>query len=90
MEVEVGKVMHYYNHLGVAVISLIDSLKLGDRIHIAGYSTDFEQRVASMEINHHSMVWVKPGDSVALRVIEPVHVHDKVFRVVEEMMEPVY
>ena len=88
MEVEIGKVTHYYNHLGVAVLTLTDSLKLGDRIHIYGHSTDFTQRVSSMEVDHHGIVWVKPGDNVAIRVIQPVHEHDMVYRVVEEMLEP--
>lgn len=88
MEVEIGKVMHYYSHLGVAVLSLIDSLKLGDRIHVYGYATDFIQRITSMEIDHHSIVWVRPGDNVAVKVTQPVHVHDVVFRIVEETLEP--
>lgn len=88
MEVEIGKVQHYFSHLGVAVMSLVDDLKLGDRIHIYGHSTDFNQRVTSMEIEHHSVLWVKPGDNVAVRVIQPVHVHDMVYRVVEEELEP--
>lgn len=88
MEVEAGKVTHYYSHLGVAVLTLTDSLKLGDKIHIVGYSTDFTQRVTSMEVEHHSIVWVKPGDDVAVRVVQPVHVHDTVYRVVEESLEP--
>lgn len=88
MEVEIGKVQHYFSHLGVAVMSLVDDLKLGDRIHIYGHSTDFNQRVTSMEIEHHSVLWVKPGDNVAVRVIQPVHVHDTVYRVVEEELEP--
>lgn len=88
MEVEVGKVTHYYNHIGVAVLSLTDSLKLGDRIHIRGHSTDFSQRITSMEVEHHSILWVKPGDNVAVRVAQPVHEHDIVFRVVEEELEP--
>lgn len=88
MEVEVGRVTHYFSHLGVAVMSLTDSLKLGDKIHIMGHSTDFVQRVTSMEIEHHSIVWVKPGDDVAVRVNQPVHVHDMVYRVVEEALEP--
>ena len=41
-----------------------------------------------MEIEHHSIVWVKPGDNVAIKVSQPVHVHDVVYRVVEEMLEP--
>ena len=88
MEVEIGKVTHYYNHLNVAVLSLKQSLKLGDMIHIIGHSTDFTQRVGSMEVEHHTIVWVKPGDDVAVKVAEPVHEHDHVYRVVEEALEP--
>lgn len=88
MEVEIGRVTHYYSHLSVAVLTLSDSLKLGDRIHFYGHATDFTQRISSMEIEHHSIVWVKPGDNVAIKVSQPVHVHDVVYRVVEEMLEP--
>ena len=89
MEVEIGKVTHYYNHLGVAVITLTDGLKLGDKIHIVGHTTDFTQRVASMEVEHHSVIWIKPGDQAAVRVVAPVHENDVVLRVVEEIFEPV-
>jgi translation elongation factor EF-1alpha len=89
MEVEIGKATHYYNHLSVAVLSLTDSLKLGDKIHIVGHATDFTQRVTSMEVDHHSIVWVKPGDNVAVKVAQPVHVHDIVFRIVEEELESI-
>jgi hypothetical protein len=88
MEVEIGKITHYYNHLNVAAMLLTDSLKLGDKIHILGHGTDFTQRVASMEVNHHAVVWVRPGDEVAIKVIEPVYEHDAVYRVVEETFEP--
>ncbi|NUQ85515.1 MAG: translation elongation factor-like protein [Anaerolineales bacterium] len=88
MEIEIGRVTHYYNHIGVAVLKLDEALKLGDKIHILGHTTDFEQRVGSLEVEHHSVVWVKPGDDVALKVIEPVREHDVVYRVVEEAFEP--
>jgi hypothetical protein len=88
MEVEIGRITHYYNHLNVAGMQLIDSLKLGDKIHILGHGTDFTQRVASMEVNHHTVVWVRPGDDVAIKVIEPVHEHDTVYRILEESFEP--
>lgn len=87
MEMEIGRVTHFYTHLCVAVLSLSDDLKIGDTIHIIGHATDFKQKVSSMEIEHHSVVWVKPGDNVALRVVEPVHVNDVVYRVVEEARE---
>jgi hypothetical protein len=88
MEVEIGRVTHYYNHLNVAVLKLTDGLKLGDRIHILGHSTDLIERVASMEVQHHPVVWVKPGDDVAIKVTEPVHEHDLVYRITEESIEP--
>jgi len=88
MEVEIGRVTHYYNHLNVAVLKLTDGLKLGDRIHILGHSTDLIERVASMEVQHHPVVWVKPGDDVAVKVTEPVHEHDLVYRITEESIEP--
>ncbi len=88
MEVEIGRVTHYYNHLNVAVLKLTDGLRLGDKVHILGHSTDIIERVASMEVNHHSVEWVKPGDDVAIKVVEPVHEHDKVFRITEESLEP--
>jgi hypothetical protein len=88
MEFEIGRVAHYYNHLNVAVLNVNEALKLGDKIHILGHTTDFEQRIASMEVEHHSVIWVKPGDSVAIRVDEPVREHDVVYRIVEGSPEP--
>jgi hypothetical protein len=85
MELEVGKVTHYFNHLGVAVLRLDSELKVGDTIHVLGHTTDFMQKVTSMEVNHHTVVWVKPGDDVAMKVIGPVHEHDTVYRVSEEV-----
>ena len=87
MEVEIGKVTHYYNHLQVAVLKLNDSLKLGDRIHVLGHSTDLVERVTSMEVNHHVVVWVNPGEDVAIKVNEPVREHDVVFRITSETLE---
>ena len=84
MEVEIGKVRHYYDHLQVAVLSLTDNLKLGDKIHIRGHTTDLIERVASMEVNHHPVDWVQPGDDVAIKVNAPVHEHDTVYLIVEE------
>ena len=88
MEIEIGHVTHYFDHLQVAVITLTTSLKLGDKIHIYGHSTNLTQRVSSLEVNHHAVEWVKPGEDVALKVSGLVHPHDKIFRVVEESYEP--
>lgn len=87
MEVEIGKITHYYNHLNVAVLKLTDGLKLGDMIHVLGHVTDLTEKVASMQVNHHPVVWVKPGEEVAVVVEEPVREHDIVYRIVEDSLE---
>ena len=89
MELEIGKVIHYYNHLSVAVLELVEELKLGDKVRFVGISTDFVQRVTSMEVEHHPVLWVKAGDHMAIKVVQPVHVHDVVYRVVTEETEPI-
>ncbi len=41
-----------------------------------------------MQVNHRPVVWVKPGDDVAITVDEPVREHDVVYRIIEETFEP--
>lgn len=88
MEAEIGRVTHYYSHLSVAVLQLTEQLKVGETIHFLGHTTDFIQKAASMEVNHHHVVAVNPGDNVALKVIEAVREHDVIYRVTEEALEP--
>ncbi len=88
MEVQIGKVTHNYDHLHVAVLALTDTLKLGDKIHIVGHTTDLIERVASMEVNHHAVEWVSASADVAIKVLEPVHEHDHVYRIIETAIEP--
>jgi putative protease len=88
MEVEIGMITHYYSHLNVAVLQLTDYLQVGETIHILGHTTDFTQKVTSMEINHHHVVVVNPGDNVALKVVKPARVRDTIYRVTQELLEP--
>ncbi len=80
-EQEVARVTHYFSRLGVAVLSLTGTLSVGDRVHIYGHSTDFEQTVDSMQIEHKPVLKVGPGDDVALRVAERVREGDIVYRI---------
>jgi hypothetical protein len=52
-----------------------------------GHHTDVTERVGSMEVDHHSVVWVQPGENVAIKVVDRVHEHDKVYRVIEDETE---
>ena len=83
MEKYIGRVTHYFNRLGVAVLELTDELKVGDEVLILGHTTEFTQTVGSMEIEHRTIMAVGPGADVALKVDEPVRKGDVVYRVVE-------
>ena len=83
MEVEIGQVTHYFNKIHVAVLSVNDDLKVGDTIHILGHTTDFIQKVTSLQIEHKNVTSVKPGDDFAIKVIEPVRDNDVVYKVLE-------
>jgi len=80
---EVGTVTHYYPKIGVVVVEVTAPLKVGDRIRIRGATTDFEQTIESMEIEHKKIQEAKSGDSVGLRVEERVREKDIVYKVVE-------
>jgi len=75
----VGKVTHYFPKISVAVVELVDDLKLGDRIKIEGATTNFEQEVTSMEIEKQKIEHAKAGQSVGLKVIARVRENDKVY-----------
>ncbi len=78
-EKEIGEVSTYFSHVGVAAIKLSGKLNVGDTIHVAGHTTDFEQKVESMQINNKEVSQAREGDHVGIKVEEKVRPHDKVF-----------
>jgi putative protease len=83
MDIRIGHVTHYYNRIGVAVLELTGELNLGDWILLLGHTTDFSQRVESMEIEHRKIQSARGGMEVALKVEAPVRKGDSIYRVVE-------
>ena len=82
-EEEVGRVSDFFARPVVAGIELTAPLKLGDKIHIAGHTTDMELAVESMQINNVDVEDAKPGDSVGVKVPDRVRRGDRVYRVTE-------
>jgi putative protease len=80
-EVEVGKVMDFFARPVVAGIDMTGTLKVGEKIHIAGHTTDIEMVVASMQINNASVDEAKKGDSVGIKVPDRVRAGDTVYKV---------
>jgi hypothetical protein len=78
----IGVVTHYYSHLSVAIIRLESgTLGVGDVIHIRGHTTDFSQKVESLEVNHAPTTEVGPNEEFGLKVVEHAREHDVVFKV---------
>ncbi|MBI4824762.1 MAG: hypothetical protein HY805_11140 [Nitrospirae bacterium] len=84
MEQRIGVISHYYSKLFVGAIVLEGELKIGDTIHIKGHTTDFTQKVESIQIEHDNVTHAKKGDDIAIKVKDHVREHDVVYRVTEE------
>jgi len=81
-EKPIGKITHFFSNIDVAVVSLLGGLKEGDEIRImGGESTDFNQIVDSMQVDHKKVKTAKKGDEVGLKVKEKVHEGYKVYKV---------
>ena len=80
-EMQVGKVTHYFPKIGVAVVEVTQaSMKVGDEIRIKGKTTDFVQKVSSMQIEHDKIEMAEPGISIGMKVSEPVRANDLVYK----------
>jgi hypothetical protein len=82
-EQRIGVVTHYYSHLSVVAMQLEPgtTLRVGDVIHIRGHTTDFIQKVESLEVNHAPVTEVAPNDDFGLKVVEHAREHDTVYKV---------
>lgn len=79
----VGTVVHYFKGPSVAVVRVTEGeLALGDEIHFVGHTTDFAEKLVSMEVNHQKVERATTGEEVAVQVAARTRPHDRVFKVV--------
>ena len=78
--IEVGRITHYFSKIDVAVVELKAPLKVGDTIVINGPTTEAEQVVESMQIEHENIQQAEPGQSIGLKVSQRVRETDKVYK----------
>ena len=82
-EVKIGEVVHYFGKISVAAIKLADGdLKAGDTIHIKGHTSDFTQKIESIQIEHNSVTEAKKGADIGIKVSEHVREKDVVYKVI--------
>lgn len=79
----IGKVSDFFARPVVAAIELTATLKLGDKVHIKGHTTDLELNIDSMQIDNVPVEEAKVGDSVGVKVPERARKGDTVYKIVE-------
>ena len=80
----IGKVTHYFTAIGVGAIKLKGKIKVGDVLRFKGATTDFQQKVISLQYNRQDIKEAKPGQEVGIKTEQRVREDDKVFLVIEE------
>lgn len=81
-EEEVGRVSTFFARPVVAGIDLTSVLKVGDRLHITGHTTDFEFTVESMQIDNVDVKMGSTGDSIGIKLPDRVRPGDHVYKII--------
>lgn len=68
MEKEIGKIVHWYDKIDVAVVRLSDTLSVGDRVKVKKGEVEFEETVSSMQLDHKDIQSGKKGQEVAIKI----------------------
>ncbi len=79
---DVGTVVHYYPHVNAAIVRVErGGFRVGDTLEFHGYTTNFQQRIGHIELEHESVGSAAPGQVVGIHVTERVREHDRVRKV---------
>ena len=85
MEEEIGRITHYFSKIDVGVLEITKGpVQVGETIHIKGHTTDYYQKIQSMQVEHASVESAEEGMQVGLKVESSVREGDVVFKVTEE------
>ena len=79
-EKQLGKIIHYYDKIGVGIIQLKAALKIGEEVHVKGNKTDFTQVIGSMQIEHAPVEKAKSKDVIGVKMDQEVREGDGVYK----------
>ena len=83
-EQQVGIVANFFARPSVAAVKVTEgSIKKGDVLRFSGHTTEFTDKVLSMQVNNQPVDEAKPGDFIGIKVSERVRENDKVYKVIE-------
>ena len=81
VEKPVGAVTHYFTAIKVAIVKFKQPVKVGDTLAFRGATTDFKQKIASMQFDHKSIAVAAKGKEIGMKVGKRVREGDEVFKV---------
>jgi len=76
---KIGTITHFYSKIGVGIIKLSKTLKVGDNIQIKGNKTDFKQSINQMQFDHKDIESAKKGQEIGVKLDNKVRENDEVF-----------
>lgn len=80
----IGKIVHFFPHVKAAIIKVEKgTLSIGDKIRIKGHTTDIEQEIKSMQIEHEVVEQVSKGQEVAVKIVGKARKRDKVYLIAQ-------
>jgi len=82
-DIKVGKITHYFDKIGVAVVEIENTLFVGDQIRITSGKGESTQKVESMQVEHEKVDTAKKGDTIGMKVENPASEGDEVYKVGE-------
>ncbi len=81
---DIGAVTHYFPRVDAAVVKMTrGSLSIGDTIIIKGHTTDFKEKVDSIQLDHAPLTKASAGQEIGLKVKAKVREHDVVYKIVQ-------
>lgn len=81
-EKEVAQVEDFYGHISVVALKVTgDGIKIGDKLHFKGHTTDFTEEVKSIQKDHKEVSEAAADDRIGIKISSRVRRHDKVFKV---------
>ena len=77
---QIGLVLQFFAHPSAGVVALTAPLKIGEQIYVKGHTTDFQQVVESMQLDHQPVQEAAAGQEVAIKMTDKCRKHDVVYK----------
>jgi len=75
----IGEVVHFFNNINVAVVKFNRKVAAGTEVHFLGATTDFKQKLDSMQLDHKELKEAAKGKEVGVKVKDRVRSGDEVY-----------